>query len=84
VLSPKARNLVRDSWGAGAATFTLNVHDRVVGAASVAEHCTTVVPTGNCDPDAREQLTCTGAMPPVVFGAPKVTVTGLPLADAAL
>jgi hypothetical protein len=65
-------------------TLTLNTHDRVVGAASVAEHCTSVVPTEKSEPDVRVQLTCTGATPPVVLGALKLTATGLPFADATL
>jgi hypothetical protein len=86
VLSPNARNFVRVNCGCGAVTVTLTLkeHDRVVGAASVALHWTSVVPTGNSEPDVRVQLTCTGAIPPEVLGAPKLTATGVPFADAAL
>jgi hypothetical protein len=60
------------------------VHDRVVGAASVAVHWTSVVPTGNSEPDVRVQLTWTGATPPVVLASENVTGTGLPFADVAV
>jgi hypothetical protein len=56
-LSPKARNLVRESCGGGGATLTTNVHDRVTVLASVAVHCTLVTPTGNIAPDVNVQLT---------------------------
>jgi hypothetical protein len=81
VLSPNARNFVRDSCGTGAATTTWNVHERVVGAVSVAVHCTSVLPTGNNEPEVRVQLTWTDPTPPDVIGAANVTATGLPLLD---
>ena len=42
-------------------------------------HCTGVAPTGNGDPDARLQLTCTGDTPPVVVGGGNVTDTAAPV-----
>jgi hypothetical protein len=59
----------------------VNVQDLVVETASVAVHCTGVAPTGNADPDARLQLTCTGGTPPVVVGEGKVTDTAPPEND---
>jgi hypothetical protein len=50
-------------------TVTENEHDAVDAAASVAVHCTAVVPAPKADPDGREQLTEIGTTPPVVVGA---------------
>ena len=80
-LSPNARNFVRDSRGVGAVTVTSNVQDVDCAAASVAVHCTVVVPTGKSDPDCRVQLTCTGGTPPAAVGGLKVTATGVPRLD---
>jgi hypothetical protein len=79
MLSPNARNLVRDNCGGGGVTFTVNAQDVVTAAASVAAHCTGVDPTGNSEPEARVQLTWTGATPPDVVGGAKLTATGLPV-----
>jgi hypothetical protein len=51
-----------------AVTVTVNVQDAVADAASVAVHCTLVVPTPNADPEGRVQVTATGATPPAVVG----------------
>ena len=67
-LSPKARKRVRERRGM-AVTVTVNVQEAVADPASVAVHCTLVVPTSNADPEGRVQLTATGATPPVVVGA---------------
>jgi hypothetical protein len=77
MLSPNARNFVRVSCGAGAATVTLKVHDAVACAASVAVHRTVVVPTGKIEADAGVQLFCTGDRPPLTTGEPKVTAMPL-------
>ena len=55
----------------------------VAPAASVAVHCTPVVPTGNCEPDGGTQLVATGGSPPEVV-ALNVTVTGAPSEDVAV
>jgi hypothetical protein len=68
MLSPNARNLVRDSCGTGAATVTVNVQDAVACAASVAVQRTVVDPNGNTDADAGVQLVCTGGRPPPAIG----------------
>ena len=68
MLSPNARNLVRDTCATGAATVTVNEHDRVACAASVAVHRTVVDPTGKVDAEAGVQAVCTGATPPAVTG----------------
>jgi hypothetical protein len=50
-------------------TVTANEQDALDEAASVAVHCTALVPAPNADPDGREQLTEIGATPPLVVGA---------------
>jgi hypothetical protein len=79
---------VRDNCGGGgggaAVTLTLKLHVRAVDSASVAVHCTTVVPTGKRDPVVRVHATWTGCTPPETMGEVKVTPTGLPFADIAV
>lgn len=82
MLSPKARNVVRDSCGSGAATVTVNVHDLVVCTASVAVQRTVVAPTGKSEAAAGVQLVCTGAMPPALTGDEYETVMPLLLVAA--
>jgi hypothetical protein len=65
-------------------TLTLKVQLRVLDSASVAVHCTVVVPTGNNEPAVRVHATCTGCTPPDVKGEVKLTPTGFPFADAAV
>jgi hypothetical protein len=57
--------------------MTEKLQDAVARAASVAVQRTEVVPTGNPDADAGEQLVWIGATPPVATGAANVTVVGL-------
>jgi hypothetical protein len=82
MLSPNARNLVRDSCGIGGVTVTVNAHEVDAFAASVAVHCTVAAPTANAVPDARVQLTSIGSTPPVVAGALNVTGTAAPVVEA--
>jgi hypothetical protein len=84
MLSPNARNLVRDRRTGGRLTVTVNEHDAVAACASVAVHCTEVDPTGKPDPEVLEQLICTGGTPPVTVGAENGTTTGLPLSEVAV
>ena len=59
----------------------VKVQERTVRAASVAVHCTAVVPIGNGEPDARSHATWIGAMPPEAGGVGKVTDTAEPVND---
>jgi hypothetical protein len=49
------------------------VHELVAWTASVAVQRTVVAPIGKTEDDAGVQLVCTGATPPEVTGAEKVT-----------
>jgi hypothetical protein len=82
MLSPNARNLVRDSCGIGGVTVTVNVHEVDALVASVAVHCTVAAPAANAVPDARVQLTSMGSTPPLVAGALNVTGTAAPVVEA--
>jgi hypothetical protein len=82
MLSPNARNRVRVSCGAGAPTETVNVHDAVARAASVAVQLTDVVPIGKRDDEAGVHVVVTGGVPPEAIGCANVTLT--PLAVVAL
>jgi hypothetical protein len=65
-------------------TLTLKLHDREAVAASVAVHCTCVVPTGNREPELRLHDTWIGATPPDVDGAAKFTAMPPPLVAVAV
>lgn len=82
MLSPKARNFVRERCGAADATVTVNVHELVARTASVAVQRTVVEPMGKIDVDPGEQLVWTGATPPLATAAAKVT--GAPLLVSAV
>jgi hypothetical protein len=56
-------------------TTTGNVHAAAVFLASVAWQATVVVPSGNVEPENGEQVTVTGATPPLVVGEENVTAT---------
>ena len=66
---------------AGPVTFTLKLQLNVCCRASVIEQATVVVPTGNAEPDAGEQLTDNGWAPPETFGSSNVTRTGWRFAE---
>ena len=66
---------------AGPVTFTLKLQLNVCCRASVIEQATLVVPTGNAEPDAGEQLTDNGWAPPETFGSSNVTRTGWRFAE---
>ena len=71
--------------GAGAApvvTTTDVLHDAVNCVASTTVHVVGVVPTGNSDPGAGEQVAVSGGVPPPPLGA-KLTATGFPSGDTA-
>jgi hypothetical protein len=80
-LSPNARNLVRVSV-AMRLTTTGNVHAAAVFRASTAWQATVVMPTWNTEPENGEQVTVTGAWPPLVVGAGNVTATLVAVVEA--
>jgi hypothetical protein len=84
MLSPNARNLVRDSRGIGVVTVIVNEHEAAVAAASVAVHRTVLAPTANAEPDECVQVTRMGSTPPDVVGALNVTGTAAPVGEATL
>ena len=81
--TPGAVGVCPGVGAAEASTVTADPQDAVSLLASTAVQVMLVVPTGNIDPDAGEQLAETGAVPPETVGA-KVTATGTPVADVAV
>jgi len=80
MLLPNAMNRVAANTGAED-TVTLNVHEPVCCASSVAVHVTVVVPSGKTVPLAGAQLTATGFAPAAKVGAGYETGVGPPLGD---
>ena len=70
MLSPKARNFVRDSV-CDTRTRTVKPHAICALSASVAVHRTVVSPMGNTLPDPGSHCTAYGARPPVGAGESK-------------
>jgi hypothetical protein len=80
MLSPNARNFVRDNVGVLAtATGITQEADRF--SESVAVQDTSVAPTGNDDPDGGVQVTVTGCWPPSASGVVYDTVVEVPVVE---
>jgi hypothetical protein len=69
-----------DAGSGGGSTTTVDEHEARCDAESVAVHVKEVVPTGNNEPDAGEQVVITGVTPPLTVGV-IVTAIDLPSSD---